>query len=392
MMLLLTTLLVKPIASSLDLRPFRELTMQSELTRLPGEVLHKVQLQVLMDPRQTADTFQAAATFLELSHIWGPLDPEIASKIKFAKYHALRIAKALKAGEDPNLSNPIPEPPSENQPPLEPNDPDVRALNGQSPSLEPTNILQPSVEEVPDEHDQLEPRLARASSLDQSLHPSRAPSLPRPPAPEYQLAPPEIPSPKELSAENFYHGPANDEVSPIAPSAAEGGMSVGGGYFPSVPNEYDAAQRPELPGPPSNNPIYFPQVQAPPASSLPPQSSSNYTPREQASFSTVFPSHPGQSSGYVQAPTPPQNPQYPPHPSTPAFGNIYQTPQVPSIVPPSHRLPPQPIKYKESFRTDEDAVMMAQKHAKWAISALNFEDVNTAVNELRAALDSLGAA
>jgi vacuolar protein sorting-associated protein VTA1 len=36
-------------------------------------------------------------------------------------------------------------------------------------------------------------------------------------------------------------------------------------------------------------------------------------------------------------------------------------------------------------------MVQAQKHAKWAISALNFEDVNTAVMELRRALQSLGA-
>ena len=35
--------------------------------------------------------------------------------------------------------------------------------------------------------------------------------------------------------------------------------------------------------------------------------------------------------------------------------------------------------------------MKAQKHARWAISALNFEDVKTAVKELQSALESLGA-
>jgi len=43
------------------------------------------------------------------------------------------------------------------------------------------------------------------------------------------------------------------------------------------------------------------------------------------------------------------------------------------------------------YRRDDEAVMAAQKHAKWAISALNFEDVDTAVKELRIALQSLGA-
>jgi vacuolar protein sorting-associated protein VTA1 len=37
------------------------------------------------------------------------------------------------------------------------------------------------------------------------------------------------------------------------------------------------------------------------------------------------------------------------------------------------------------------AIAKAQKHARWAISALNFEDADTAVKELRAALKTLGA-
>jgi len=40
---------------------------------------------------------------------------------------------------------------------------------------------------------------------------------------------------------------------------------------------------------------------------------------------------------------------------------------------------------------DEEAVVKAQKHARWAISALNFEDVPTAIKELRSALETLGA-
>jgi len=42
-------------------------------------------------------------------------------------------------------------------------------------------------------------------------------------------------------------------------------------------------------------------------------------------------------------------------------------------------------------KVDEAAMVGAQKHAKWAISALNFEDVPTAVRELRKALELLGA-
>ena len=50
-----------------------------------------------------------------------------------------------------------------------------------------------------------------------------------------------------------------------------------------------------------------------------------------------------------------------------------------------------PVVSQANYLTDEEAILKAQKHARWAISALNFEDVNTAVKELRGALDSLGA-
>lgn len=67
----------------------------------------------LNSARQTADTFQAAATFFELVNIWGPPDGEIQAKIKYAKWNAVRIAKALKEGKDPNESNPKPQPTEE---------------------------------------------------------------------------------------------------------------------------------------------------------------------------------------------------------------------------------------------------------------------------------------
>ena len=51
--------------------------------------------------------------------------------------------------------------------------------------------------------------------------------------------------------------------------------------------------------------------------------------------------------------------------------------------------PPQVV--GQAYLTDEEAILNAQKHARWAISALNFEDADTAVKELREALEALGA-
>ena len=83
-----------------------------------------------------------------------------------------------------------------------------------------------------------------------------------------------------------------------------------------------------------------------------------------------------------QPPLLPQQPSQPSY-SQPAFAALQNQQQ------------PQPLQqmYMQdaAYRRDDEAVMAAQKHAKWAISALNFEDVDTAVKELRIALQSLGA-
>lgn len=39
---------------------------------------------------------------------------------------------------------------------------------------------------------------------------------------------------------------------------------------------------------------------------------------------------------------------------------------------------------------DDNAIAQAQKHARWAVSALTFDDVNTAIKELRNSLKQLG--
>jgi vacuolar protein sorting-associated protein VTA1 len=53
--------------------------------------------------------------------------------------------------------------------------------------------------------------------------------------------------------------------------------------------------------------------------------------------------------------------------------------------------PAQSSKKQSGFVADDMAVAKAQKHARFAISALTFDDPDTAVKELRAALQTLGA-
>lgn len=354
--------------------------------------------------RQTADTFQAAATFLDLCQIWGPLDGETASKIKFAKYHALRIAKAIKANEDPNLSNPTAEP---EQPPLDPNDPDVQMLNGLGDSNQHQNVSrQPSVIEIPDEHDRLEGNMAGRSTSDESLHPSRAPSVPRQPAQAYQ-------APLQQPTEDYYHSAAPPEVSPLEPSSADRNMSDDGGYFPSVPDSDGSAPPSRLPDAPpedpSSPPVVIPDSSLLPsptflAAGFPPSKPSNslhsfpppnmQEPNISPPSTVPVPSHPSAASpaSFVSYPYPPPRPDHrgPSQPPMPI-----QEATVRQGPPPRQNAPlpitPSVVVGQTNYLADEEAINKAQKHAKWAISALNFEDANTAVKELRVALEALGA-
>jgi hypothetical protein len=364
-----------------------------------------VQTVVLTAASNTVDTLLAASAFLDILSIWKKDDPEVASKTKYAKYHALRILKAIKAGEDPNLTNPVKETPQElaSPPALDPNDPEVQSIN-QNASLDP---YQPYVETAP-------PTNAQPSPTFSAPKVSPPPNLPSVPA-------------------GYTQGSHND-VSPMSQPASSrraSAASVGGGYFPRTdPPTFTAENTaPSLPTAPS-----LETNAATPGlgqSTLPTDSQLPQAPQA--------PQAPDPSSYYQNASSPPQPPPHNPFPSPPPQ-NTYQSPpgvnpyaapppqapqQAPMFQPtpgPSHQnyqynspspQPPQqpqqtshaqipqqnpyaqpsapPAHFQGPLRDDERSIAEATKHAKWAISALNFDDAATAVKELRIALRALGA-
>ncbi|KAL8741141.1 MAG: hypothetical protein Q9190_006224 [Brigantiaea leucoxantha] len=348
--------------------------------------------------RQTADTFSASAAFLELNQIWGPLDPELSAKIKFAKFHALRIAKAIRAGEDPNLSNPALDQSSAQEKPLSDEiDSDAQLVRK---DLNQQRAYQPSIEDVPDEHDNLEHRLAQRSSIDQSLHPSRAPSVPR--QPEHLPTDNDQTVSPNISGEEYYQNSSTIDVSPInsSPTARKG--SIGGGYFPQIPHSnqmpHSGSAPPVQPGVLDASPLPSPPDMSalPPETSIPPGIPQHpFMPRADPvpSFS---PTNINQNTMPDLAPR--QTPSYPHQlttvpPSRPVTMHPTQPP-IPQPRPASTHAsfnPPLEANADSQVVVTEEAILKAQKHAKWAISALNFEDVPTAIKELRGALRSLGA-
>ncbi|KAG5974110.1 hypothetical protein E4U55_000087 [Claviceps digitariae] len=266
--------------------------------------------------RQTADTFDAAATFFDLTHEWGTPDPEVLQKIKFAKWNAARILRAIREGRDPNESNPRAEEPQQPEPLLSPTDPAVRAITQSGPHAA-------SVEDVDDAGEQ------------------QLPGLDAP--------------------QRSYFLPTAEDV--LVPS----------------PLNQSPGPRPDTSAPqPQISPVPSPEVQLPMHS--PSKTSSSFTPPISPPAAPVSSSRPQPWTNTTHHPSIPHSaPKTAPVPDPiaavpfPATRAVHAGPSIPVVPTPNPK-----------------SIEQAQKHAKWAISALNFEDIPTAVQELRNALALLG--
>ncbi|KAL2863902.1 uncharacterized protein BJX67DRAFT_231758 [Aspergillus lucknowensis] len=293
--------------------------------------------------KQTADTFQAAATFLELCQIWNPLEADVAAKVKFAKYHAVRIVKAIKAGEDPNATNPKVEEEEREDKEMALDRPDAIDPAAASSSQAP---LQPTVEDVPDES--------------RYTPPSRSPlPLPQPPTTLTEL--PSAPQGAASTRSHEHDSPLNLPSAPdsfAAPSAASPNLpdtpsSIGAHHHYATSNEFQSF---------------------PPPSAVPPKSPA----APSHDVHSFYKAPPAVDSARFAPPTGPSRVvSYPPQHSVPV--NIPPAPAPTASV------------QGNSHHIDDQAITQAQKHARWAVSALSFDDVNTAIKELRNSLKLLGA-
>ncbi|CAG8607556.1 18808_t:CDS:2 [Dentiscutata erythropus] len=258
--------------------------------------------------KKTAKNFLAAAVFLELLKVFGPLNSEIEEKIRYAKWKANDIVKALKEGQVPTPGPPGGEPALQ-QPPRE----DYVNPSDNFPSIDQFPSAPLMVEEsFPSNPPPLPPPIPGYTS--DTLPPSSFPSNPPPPPP----LPPSIP------------GYTSDTLPPSS--------------FPSNPPPPPLPLPPSIPG----------DIRHQPPSSFP----SNPPPRPQ---------------NYVQ---PYSSPTY--QPTTPS-----SLPTSPQHVRPYTQLA------HHFTEIDPNIVATAQKHCKWAISALNYNDIPTAVENMHKALAML---
>ncbi|RPA96183.1 DUF605-domain-containing protein [Choiromyces venosus 120613-1] len=283
----------------------------------------------------TQDTLLAAACFLELVKIFAEPDAEIQQKIKFAKFHAARIWKAINLGQDPNPSTPervgTPEAQSSRPPPPTVEEEAEVPSSFRSPPSAPMISRRAPQESGQAPSPPLPPEEQGPSRFYYSGSPSN-PTPPPPPRPMSQAPPPAVPQIHTPDTSNEYFPPVPIVHEPSAPSLSPSTMSAANMGFPEMHTQRPLATHYQPIAPPSTPQGY------------------NYNANQPTNY-------------YSQPPAP-----------------VQQLP-VPT--------PSQPVMRKHE-PTEED-ILRAQKHAKWAISALDYEDVETAIKEFRLGLERLGA-
>ncbi|BGP07131.1 hypothetical protein JCM10049v2_002961 [Rhodotorula toruloides] len=288
--------------------------------------------------RLTARKFLAAANFLELLSIFGEISSENRDKIKYGKWKAADIAKAFREGRTPTPG------------------PAGGPQEGEEDAVETSRVSADEAKELSkelaamdtgDKKEEAESRAAEEATSPADVYTGETPgdesaSYPFPQQPTtLPSAPPDAP--------DFTDDEPLPTIPPSAPSFLDEAPAPASGPEPTIN---------EMPRSPTHQTSELPHPHAHAASDPP------------AFPSAVFPAAP---------PLPPQ-------PSLPAF----VPPPASFNAPP--RVPDPPAPVVEARRDDFDPMTIAnvQKHARWAISALNYEDVETARKELRLALAMLG--
>ncbi|PKY19785.1 DUF605-domain-containing protein [Rhizophagus irregularis] len=349
--------------------------------------------------RNTAKTFLAAASYMDLLRIFGNINKEFEDKIIYAKWKAVDITKALKEGRTP-----VPGPPGgeqdEQKPEFDENNLSIPGIDQFSPAqTTPNPTVLPTGPPPTSNNDAIDtfPIFPSASTPNNSV-------------PDVQdlvssfdqidigkqVAPPLPPKVNDYGGNNNFDNQFSQN--PPAPN-----------FSPSPnTNFYDVHQNYQQPSPPQ------------PPSTLPHTGFTNdYTqpqhyqpnPSPQSPHNSFLPPPQPSTQNYIQPvkppshQQPPQQPlqQQPPHQQLPHQQPPHQ--QLPHQQPP-HQQPSRQLpsyqqssfsspancsmnSYSRPVEIDSHTVDAVQKFCKFASSALDYNDVKTSVDYLNKALEKL---
>ncbi|KAF5388600.1 hypothetical protein D9757_004667 [Collybiopsis confluens] len=289
--------------------------------------------------RSTAKKFLAAANFLEALKTFPKTELTIPTedKIRYAKWKAADIAKAFREGRKPT--------------------PGAAGENDVGPSSSPPRLLPPAIQ-----------------------RPSPPPALDQ------------LPTPQPFTPSRNFLGINHDIIDPASPGNWSTAATPGAGTVQGTPTDEDPAR----PGWPPESPTPAPRRKPRSGS----QGSVNSNDSQQsfgsggrkASLSPrKVPFHfSADATPLDSLPSAPDLDIFPPH-GVPSLPNNHAPPQSSLFY---SALPPPPIApapfLPQQIELTPSVVAKAQKHCRFAISSLDYEDAEQAKKELRAALAILG--
>ncbi|KAK3841453.1 MAG: Vta1 like-domain-containing protein [Linnemannia gamsii] len=342
--------------------------------------------------QKTAKNFVAAANFLELLKVFGDIDSEVEEKIKYAKWRAADIVKAIRDGRQP-----APPPGANNNNAKKEQDLfDSSMTEGFDNSLNaaPTNAFSP-------------PGDATSAGFPVNSLPMQQP--PQQPAPQGgQGGAPAFPT-----ISNFPSPPLGQSTGTFNNTNDNGSNnynnndintgfngSIGGGGLNSN-NNWNQQQQPSIGGVspnlnqqgqiPYNNPAGSPPVQHQPQQPQFPQANYNNNIIPTLPVSPIPPASqysPYQPPAPTPGPAPVSNPYTPqPHQQQQQPGG-YNSPSAPYQ---QHPVAAAHTPYSSAPVVVIDPAVSAQiqKHCKWTVSALTYDDIPTAIVNLEKALGLL---
>lgn len=338
---------------------------------------------------KTAMTFYAASIFFEVLLQFGELPPDIQEKQKYASWKAVDIRKALAEGRKPVPGPPVPEndvldgedttfntsteghtsnapPPPEPQQPLSPpRSSQDTTTSFNTPTYPDTHrtVTPPPPSEPPS----FPPSSYNKSSSDDDFSLPSAPSNPIPPSyTQNPYAPPDPNAGYPPSAHSYH------QHSSSSPFDSPPGPHIGTYSYPSDPPGFTTSTQPSYSSYSSQDSGHYNQQS-------PQWPSSNYP--------SVFP------SGYQQPPppTPPPAAPAPQYPQAPPARTSSAPVDRPSTKPSTGGGGGYQLNgdYDSDYKPTPGQVVEAHKASRFAVSALAFDDIPTAISYLRKSLELL---